>query len=488
MERQTEWRGIPIAALLRARLGPLARRWVRLLGELGRERGEAVYLVGGLVRDLLLQRGHRDLDVTLEGDGDAFAAALAARVGGEVQLHSEFLTAVVRGADGFEVDVVTARAESYLEPAVLPRVRPGDLRSDLLRRDFAANALAIQVSGVAVPELVDLCGGLADLEARRLRVLHDASFRDDPTRILRGVRLEARLGFRFDEATEAQARAAVKEGIFDRLTGSRLRHELEFLLEEEGPAPEVLAARGRSQVFAALARLSNLGVIRTLHPALRWNAGVAARLRRVQELVEEGPPGREGEGWAPAAAGALRRWRLHLMVLAAELSDAQTTELAERLLLEGPDRRVIAGFPSRLARVAERLAGPAEPKPHAVAEALEELSEEELLLAQAGPDPRLSSYLDMYRTTLRGLTLGVRGADLLAAGHPPGPEIGHALRAVRRARWDGRIGPEGELEYALEVLEGLRREGAKGSPSGPGEATLLDPRLGGAEPAARSVR
>jgi tRNA nucleotidyltransferase (CCA-adding enzyme) len=476
MERQTEWKGIPIAALLRARLGPLARRWVRVLGELGRERGEAVYLVGGLVRDLLLQREHRDLDVTLEGDGDGFAAALAARVDGLVRRHPEFLTAVVRGADGFEVDIVTARAEGYPEPAVLPSVRPGDLRSDLLRRDFGANALAIQISGVAVPELVDLCGGLADLEAHRLRVLHDASFRDDPTRILRGVRLEARLGFRFDAPTEAQARAAVKEGIFDRLSGSRLRHELELLLEETGLAP------------LALARLSNLGVLRAIHPALRWNAEVAARLRRVQGLVEtEFPGGRSAPGVWPEG-GALRRWRLLLMALATHLSEEQTEELAERLLLEGADRHRIAGFPKRMQHAAARLAGPAEPAPHAVAEALEELSEEELLLAESGPDPRLSSYLNLYRKTLRGLTLGVRGADLVAAGYPPGPAIGHALRAVRRARWDGRLGPEGELEYALEVLEGLRREGTQAVPAGSGDATLLDPRLGGAARVSRSAR
>lgn len=460
MERREEWGGRPLGALLAAGLSPEAKVEVERVADLGRRRGDRVYLVGGLVRDLLLGVPHRDLDLMVEGDGLAFAAALAAEGGGSARKHEEFLTALVTLPDGFEIDVVGARAERYAAPAALPRVEPGDLRSDLLRRDFAVNALALQLSPGAAPVLVDPAGGAADLEARRLRILHAGSFLDDPTRLLRGVRLETRLAFRFDPETEARAREAVAGGIFDRLSGSRLRHELVLLLEEpEGAAP-------------GLERLAGLGALAAFHPALRWSPEVAASL-----AAAEGHLAAPRARAIAAGAAGFRRWRFLWMALsraAAAASGGGAPAFAEtidalgaRLLPEGGDAEVILGFPERLARARrelERREGGAL-VPHRVAEALSPLSGEELLLL-AGEETLLPA-IDLFVGSLRSTRSALRGADLVAAGVPPGPAVGAALRAALRARWDGEVEAGGELAFALAHLARERsREAAGGGASG----------------------
>jgi tRNA nucleotidyltransferase (CCA-adding enzyme) len=163
--------------------------------------GTPVYLVGGAVRDLLLGRERTDLDVAVEGD----AAALGRRLGGDVRAHDRFATATVQ-TNGVEVDLATARSESYPQPGALPEVRPATLTDDLARRDFTLNAMAVPLAGD--PELIDPHGGLEDLERGALRVLHDRSFVDDPTRALRAARYAARYGFELDPDTERLLREA----------------------------------------------------------------------------------------------------------------------------------------------------------------------------------------------------------------------------------------------------------------------------------------
>jgi len=197
--------------------------------------GDAVYLVGGAVRDLLLGRGRADIDLVTEGD----AAALAARLGADPVEHERFATAKV-SVDGHEVDIATARAETYSAPGALPDVRPAGLEDDLARRDFTINAMAIPLLGE--PELIDSHHGLADLEAGLLRVLHDDSFVDDPTRALRAARYAARFGFALEPRTEELLRKA------DLDTVSSDRREAELLrLAAEAEAPrafELLAEWG----------------------------------------------------------------------------------------------------------------------------------------------------------------------------------------------------------------------------------------------------
>jgi tRNA nucleotidyltransferase (CCA-adding enzyme) len=429
-----------IARLLDERLPPFLRELVGRIAAVSRRHGVPVHLVGGFVRDLLLGRENRDLDLVVEGDGLGFAALLAEELGGRVRTHPAFLTAVVVDPGGFHIDIATARSEFYRAPAALPEVQTSALRQDLFRRDFTINTLAIRLGPGSigdVPELIDYFGGRNDLQEKTLRVLHSLSFIDDPTRVLRAVRLELRLGFHLSAETLRLVEVALGEGIFDQLSGSRLRDELMLLLDD--PA---LALRG-------LERLAELDLLRVLHPHMELGDSTRVSARERLRGARAAWDWYHLEGLADPP---VRVWRLHLMALAGDLDGPELVRLADRLMLAGEDRRRLTGFPSRLETARRALARP-DLLPHQAAEALEPLAGEELLLLLAEPDEAVRAWVRRDLTELRRFALGIRGADLIAAGFRPGPGIGDALKATRRARLDGRIEGGDELLYAARMLE-----------------------------------
>lgn len=408
-------------------LSRLPQRWKGVVEQakgVAERSAVAVCLVGGPVRDLLLGREGRDLDLVVEGDGLRFAEQLAAALGGEVgRTHPAFLTAEVALADGDSIDVASTRSETYAAPAALPTVRPAGLAEDLRRRDFTVNTVTLQI-GPGEAAWIDPLGGEADLQAGLLRVLHPRSFWDDPTRVLRAVRLEARLGLLMEPQTEDLARRAVAEGAFEPLSGSRLRDELWRLFAE----PEI--------VVASLARLAELGGLGALDGELRWGEEGARRLESVIEAWGE---------LAGHTALAGRKPRIEPLLLAALLdpSGREVAErVAERLQVAGWARALLLGEGRRRARVV--LAS--DPAPHAVVAALESLKAEDLLLLAAED---VGGLVRHYLDTLAGVRLRVTGEDLIAAGIEPGPALGAALERTRNARLDGEIGAEEELSFAL---------------------------------------
>jgi tRNA nucleotidyltransferase (CCA-adding enzyme) len=424
-----------IARLLEERLPPALLTRLRTVADVAREHSIPVYLVGGIVRDLLLGRDNRDLDLVVEGDGPHFARLLAAALGGRVREHRAFLTAVVVDREGLQIDVATARSEFYRAPAALPEVVTSPLRQDLYRRDFTINTLAIRL-GPGEPELIDYFGARRDLEEGTLRVLHSLSLIDDPTRVLRAVRLEVRLGFRISPETLRLVQVALAEGVFERLSGARLRDELVELLAE--PAA---AAR-------ALERLAELRLLTVLHPRLALDSRTRERLQRTVAAHD----------WFRLTGLATPRvepWRLMLLALAAELDAGERRQLAGRLQLAGENRRLLVEFAERLPVARAALRAPAA-APHEVSAALAALGGEELLLAMAEEDEEGRRWLRRELLELRPLALRLRGRDLVAHGFPPGPHIGRALAATRAARLDAAIGPEQELEHALGLLRAWR--------------------------------
>jgi tRNA nucleotidyltransferase (CCA-adding enzyme) len=450
---------------------------IQTVARLAVERGIPVYLVGGTVRDLLLGRGSPDLDFVAVGDGPGLAAAVQRQLGGRLLRHDAFLTADVIDAAGIHLDLATARGERYAAVAALPEVWPAAaLDDDLRRRDFTVNAMAVPLlvpdpagggdgldleSLLAGDRLIDPCGGRRDLAAGALRVLHAGSFLDDPTRVLRGVRFEAKLGLRLTAESETLVRQAVAAGAFARLSGSRLRHEIELLLEMEG---------GAEAALAGLERLQELGVLGTLHSRLvldaegrrrllaaaaehEWYRDAVAGAAATPSLRGAGTPSGTSSGTPDGRTPAppARRWLVLLLALAAGLtSEQERGEMADRLLLAGDDRRLVSGFGRRLAAALPRL-GP-DALPHEADAALAGLMDEELVLLAATAEAPARAWVRRYLTELRPLALGIRGADLLAAGARGGPEIGYALRSTREARLDGRIGAGEELAFALELL------------------------------------
>ena len=224
--------------------------------------GPPVYLVGGPVRDLLLGAPVNDLDFAVEGDAPALAEAVARETGGASKVHRRFGTATV-WLRGDQIDFATARREEYPQPGALPEVTPCSIHDDLARRDFSVNAMALPLSGAET--LLDPMGGQADLASGVIRTLRRRSFIDDPTRLLRAVRYEQRLGFRIDDATMADLRIALAGGAMATVDGDRWRHELERIFAEDRP-------------LSALFRGVELGLLAGICPPLTSAAGLA-RLR-----------------------------------------------------------------------------------------------------------------------------------------------------------------------------------------------------------------
>jgi tRNA nucleotidyltransferase (CCA-adding enzyme) len=374
------------------------------------------YLVGGAVRDLLRGAAAVDLDLAVERDARSVGRALADRLGGMAREHERFGTATVRAGD-LVFDLATTRRETYQEPGTLPRVEAASLDEDLARRDFAINATAVGLTGDDLGHLYDPCGGIADLEEGIVRVLHDGSFIDDPTRLLRAVRYEVRLGFRMDRRTEDLARSAAAGGALRTVSGARVRDELMDLLGE----PEAPAGVGR---------MHELGLDRGLHPALDADPQLAA-----------------SASLGAAAIGADRG----LATLAALCSAApqRLDGWLSDLHLTSEERDAVA----RAARVAPRLAAELREREHQPSELRALLGREPLLslalaLAMRAPSEPILRWV----TKLRPVRLEITGDDLLAAGVPEGPALGRALDETLDRKLDGFVsGREEELEAALAV-------------------------------------
>jgi tRNA nucleotidyltransferase (CCA-adding enzyme) len=380
------------------------------------------FLVGGAVRDLLLDLDSIDLDVAVEGDARAAARELAARLGGTCHPHERFGTATVRAGD-LHVDLATTRTERYPSPGALPEVEAAPLDQDLVRRDFTINAMALVLSGDKLGRLIDPHGGLTDLEAKQIRVLHEASFVDDPTRLIRALRYEARLGFRMDSGSEGLAVEAIKAEALGTVSGVRKRDELLRLLAEV-------------EVAVALARVSEIGLDRALHPALRANTDLVA-----SAALAAGEMGADRVLTALAALVQPAAWELEGWVDSLQLT-------------RGERDRVL-----RAARVAESLLAPLRrrPPPRELYDLLIYEPPESLALALALGAPA-EPVLEFVRD-LRTVQLEVTGDELVAAGVPQSPAIGRALAETLRLKLEGSVsGRDEELETALALARQVADE------------------------------
>jgi tRNA nucleotidyltransferase (CCA-adding enzyme) len=441
--------GLPLSVAARLeRLGGRERELLRIAGTLGDGLGLRVAAVGGLVRDLLLDRaGDRtDLDLVVEESAAPVAHRLAQSLSGRAVEHPAFLTATVTLPDGRRIDLTTARRESYRAPGALPSVEPASLADDLARRDFSLNALAIRLDRADWGRLVDATGGLPDLRARRIRVLHPCSFLEDPTRILRAGRLAARLGCRIDDTTRRLALQAARLDVYRALSGDRLRAELDLILAERRPA-------------AALREAGRLGAPGLFGHAIR-PARFGGRAARLLEAALA-PPGVETLGSDSLIALAL---------LALAGGDARAEAWAGRLALPpgvgAGIRQARRDAPALLARLAHAR-GPA-----AAFTILERAPELTLAWARSlAGDGTARRHLDAHLSRWRRLSPLATGDDLVALGLSPGPAMGELLRGLRAAHAAGRV------RSRAGALRWLRGAVARGRERG--EASLTRPGKGG---------
>ena len=372
------------------------------------------YLVGGAVRDLVRCEDPKDVDIAVEGDARSAARAVAERLGSDAREYERFGTATVETPDS-TYNFATTRQESYDEPGALPRVTPASLAEDLGRRDFAINAMAVGLSGDDLGHLYDPFGGVADMDAGLVRVLHERSFLDDPTRLLRALRYATRLGFALDPETERLAREAVAGDALSTVSGARIRDELMDLLRElDAPS--------------GIERMRDLEIHSALHPDLEPDPDLVA-----------------SAALGAVAIGADRG----IAALAALIEDAP-----EKLDLWLGDLHLLAeerDAAARAARVGPRIAMTLREREHSASELRALLGKEPLealalaLALRAPSEPILRWISD-----LRPVRLEISGADLLAAGVPEGPALGRALDETLNRKLDGLVaGRDVELETAL---------------------------------------
>jgi tRNA nucleotidyltransferase (CCA-adding enzyme) len=386
---------------------------------------EGVYLVGGAVRDVLMGEPNFDVDIAVEGDGIALGQALARELGGRVVPHEKFGTAIVLYGNGGRVDVATARTEFYDHPGALPTVEQASIRQDLYRRDFTINAMAVSLKGADFGRLVDYFGGHRDLAGGVVRVLHNLSFIDDPTRIFRAVRYETRYGFRMDAHTFGLAKACVEMDLVGELSSARVRDELQALLSEE-------------RVGDSVRRMAELGIDRAIHPHLAADEEAVHLIEAVDALRE---------AYAPEAPA----WRLRLAVLARRLSSTEVLDWAERLKLRRRDAERIADAVAVAPRLRDLVGATKEPA--ALWQRVAPHDPDGALLALATAKGRARKRLERYFEELRDVTLEISGGDLAELGLGESPQVGAVLEELRRRKLNGELdGRAAEIEAAKELL------------------------------------
>ncbi len=416
------------------------------IGGLAEERGLRAHVVGGFVRDMLLSKRNLDIDVVVEGDGVDFADHVAPILDARVRAHRRFGTAVLILPDGRHIDIASARTEYYARPGALPTVERSSLRQDLQRRDFSVNAMAACIDPECFGAIADPFGGLKDLSAERVRVLHTLSFVEDPTRVFRAVRFESRYRFHMDPTTEGLARSAVEMGLLEEVSGARLREEVLAILAEKPASRAVERLEDLGALEAVVASgvapadaLAAFQATETSLPKIEEALGrTLARELALLPALAFGAPRGPTERW-------LRRLRLGRRIAAVLLPLSEHGPAVKRALA---DRRGM-----RDSRLYTLLIGmPAEALPY--------------LYATGGKTAR--ERVLHFARDLAGVKAAVSGNDLVASGYEPSSRFSEVLRAALADRLDGRVAPGRDTELA-----NLERLAAKaGLPKGPARDSL----------------
>lgn len=420
-----------ILQLMEERLPPGVLALLKTIGEKSQEMGFQVYTVGGFVRDLILRCENYDIDVVVEGEGIQLARALAEEGKCEIQAHTKFGTATLFFPEGRRLDVATARLEYYDHPAALPRVEHSSIKLDLFRRDFTVNALAIHLNPQHFGELIDFFGGQKDIKERRIRVLHNLSFVEDPTRIFRALRFEQRIGFQIAKHTHMLMENAVRMELFGRLSGKRLFQELVLCLKEEKP-------------FAVIKRLADYGLLKFFHPKLKTDRGVENLFQRLESVLSWYNLLFTGERY--------ERWLVVFLGLVDNLTEKELQELLSRLSLSEKFRAAFLQNRRMGNQVVDRMARLSFLSRSEIYFLLNPLPTDFLLCAMGKTESEeVKKVLSLYFTGLKPTKVSLSGKDLNRMGYPPGPIYTEIFQDLLRARLDGKLhSQQEEVEYVQQ--------------------------------------
>ncbi len=391
---------------------------LRAIGKVADALGYNVYAVGGFVRDLLLRHKNLDIDVVVEGDGIHFAKTFAERRA-HIHYHTKFGTAVIVFPDGFKIDVATARVEYYESPAALPIVGTSSLKLDLYRRDFTVNTLAIMLNFRHFGTLIDFFGAQNDLKDKVIRVLHNLSFVEDPTRILRAIRFEQRYGFKISTHTSNLIENAIKIKALEELTGKRLFSELKPILQEQDPP-------------LAIKRMAQYGVLKSIHPKIIYGEQLGSVLENLKSTIS----------WYQLLFldEKYEKWLIYFLGLTEGLNKEEMAELTKRLSIPERIRKIIVDGKKRADSNVHQMGRKVDTKNNQIYRYLEGLATEFLIYMMAKTKSVLTKKaISLYITKLRYIKPFLTGKDLESMGLTPGPIYKEILDNLLDARLNDKI-------------------------------------------------
>jgi tRNA nucleotidyltransferase (CCA-adding enzyme) len=401
-------------------------------GRVGDALGFSVYAVGGFVRDLLLKVENFDVDIVVEGDGIRLAEEFEKKVPCRIRTHKKFGTAIILFPDGLKVDVATARWEFYDSPAALPTVEKASIKTDLYRRDFTINTLAIQLNPRAFGELIDFFGGVKDIKEKVIRVLHNLSFVEDPTRVFRAIRFEQRFGFQIGKHTQNLMKNAVKVGFLERLSGGRVLAELILILQEGDPLP-------------ALKRMRDFNLFHFLHPSLKFDEQAEVLFEQIHHVIS----------WFDLLflEQQYERWLIYFYGLIDLLKEEEKEALCQRLAMNEKLKKTVRErklqADQALLQIFSWINADRRPKRSEIYDILDPLSiESKLFMMAKTTQVATRRYISLYFTQLKDTKPLLKGRDLIEMGMKSGPSIKKTLAGLLKARLDEQvITRQDEMDY-----------------------------------------
>ncbi len=408
-----------VLGFMKERLSGTIMNMLQDIGEIAEEMGFTAYVVGGFVRDLFLYRHNEDIDIVVEGNGIAFAEAFARKKGLRINAYAKFGTAVVIFPDGFKIDIASSRMEYYQFPAALPTVEMSSIKLDLYRRDFTINTLAISLNADKFGQLIDFFGARRDLKEGVIRILHNLSFVEDPTRVFRAVRFEQRFGFTIGKLTAGLIENAVKMDFFKRLSGRRVFSEISHLLKEENP-------------ISALLRLKEFDLLKVIDPSITLDKKLTDWLISAKKVLS----------WYDLLyiETDYMKWSVYFLILIRHADKTAAEDLCARFELSPRYRKLFIEERARAEECLALLAHRLPMKNSKLYGHLKGFRTEILLFMMAIADQeKIKKAISFFVTDLQYVRVSVTGKDIQKLGVPPSPLYGKIFRDLLAEKLDGRI-------------------------------------------------
>ena len=422
-----------VLKFMKERLSSRIINILKTIGEKAEELGCGAYVVGGFVRDLFLYRTNEDIDIVIEGDGIAFAKKYVKIVDARIHSYEKFGTAVIIFPDGFKIDVASARMEYYKFPAALPTVEMSSIKLDLFRRDFTVNTLAIQLNPDKFGILIDFFLAQKDIKEKSIRVLHNLSFVEDPTRVFRAIRFEQRFGFSIGKLTSNLIENAVKMDFFKRLSGRRVFAELRQILEEENP-------------LAAIVRLNEYDLLNVIHSSITLNNELISLFSSVKKVLS----------WHDLLflEEPYMKWAVYFLALTRHCDKETADDICMRIELAPRFRTIFCKERFEADRSIFMMERNPPLKNSTIYKQLAVFRIELILYIMAATKHEtVKRSISNYFTRLRHIDTSVKGKDLKKMGIEPGPIYRKILEAVLDAKLNGQLKTrDDELKFVKDYV------------------------------------